>query len=188
VDCDEVDLRAVFASFKESEKALFVPDNFDLDNDGPPALSADFNLADEDLEWVDLDDFADAIYTVADRAPRVQVLPFIVCPRFTYYRETDARTKDAEGDAEEEEANGPKSKFGTEPSHTCLMGCATGTSDCLSYQVALTDGLVPSDTINVQIGSARARLAELEAEAGNVRSHPRSLLLQSDTSSSAALS
>ncbi|KAI5479861.1 hypothetical protein MNV49_002419 [Pseudohyphozyma bogoriensis] len=147
VDCDGVDLRVLSAKFREVEKQMVVPEDAD-ESEFDEALPAneDYTVADEDLDWVDLDDYVDAIYTIADRSPKLRVLPFMVCPRFTYYRHTDVQQQpetDDEGAPRQEVST---SKFGTEPSHTCLMGCAT-------------------DTITVQIESAMHRLEELQAQA-----------------------
>lgn len=128
VDCDGVDLRVISACFKEPEKQLIIPEDTELDIDEPPPSTQDYTVVDADLEWIDTDDFVDAIYSIPDPNPQVRILPFIVCPRFTYYRQKDARSKDA-AEAENEErtpASLPKTKFGSEPSHTCLMGAATG--------------------------------------------------------------
>lgn len=126
VDCDGVDLRVISATFKEPEKSVIIPeDDESLDQHARPS-KRDHSVADEDLEWIDLDDFVDAVYTIPDQNPQIQVLPFIKCPRFTYYRQIDVVAK---GGAEGPETIlVPKSKFGTEASHTCLMGCATGSS------------------------------------------------------------
>ena len=128
VDCEGVDLRVISALFKEPEKQSVAPDEEDLEGDEGPSPSSSrqkFTLADEDLEWIDMDDFVDAVYTIPDDNPALRIFPFINCPRFTYYRKIDAEKKDdLETDGTEVLA---KTKFGTEPSHTCLMGCAKGT-------------------------------------------------------------
>lgn len=127
VDCEGVDLRVISAVFREPEKQFVVPeDDEGLDEEGPSTVSQDYTVADEDLEWIDLDDFVDAVYTIPDDNPRMRVLPFINCPRFTYYRKIDVE-KDGPVETDPEEAVS-KTKFGKEPSHTCLMGCAKGTS------------------------------------------------------------
>ena len=130
VDCEGVDLRVISALFKEPEKQSVAPEDSELDEDEGPTPSSSrqkFTLADEDLEWIDMDDFVDAIYTIPDDNPSLRVFPFINCPRFTYYRKIDAEKKDdsVENDGSEVLA---KTKFGIEPSHTCLMGCAKGMS------------------------------------------------------------
>ena len=139
VDCDGVDLRAITACFQEPEKSVVVPEDVDEEGDEPELPSMhDYTVADEDLDWVDMDDFNDAVYTIPDRNPQLRVLPFIVCPRFTYYRQIDVAGKPTAEENEEDEEGGQtaeesttaapkaKTKFGNEPSHTCLMGTATG--------------------------------------------------------------
>ncbi|KAK4703534.1 hypothetical protein P7C70_g2687, partial [Phenoliferia sp. Uapishka_3] len=154
VDLDGVDLRVLSACFKEPEKEYFSPEDAEEDEDVLPA-NDDYSVAEEDFEWIDLDDYVDAAYTIPDRNPRLRVIPFTVCPRFTYYRQTDTTAKDpsksstetpsGDNDTSTAALKQSRSKFGHEPSHTCLMGCAT-------------------DTITVQIDSAKSRLAELETE------------------------
>lgn len=175
VDLDGVDLRVLTAVFKEPEKQVIVPDEVDEADETVPPPKQNYEVKDEDLEWIDLDDYVDAAYTFPDRNPSLRVLPFTVCPRFTYYRQTDTTPKeDLSGseDSEQDLEHGGKSKFGHEPSHTCLMGCATGAPlrNPLSAR-SLTDLLTFffPDTITVQIDSARHRLNELLAEAKLVR-------------------
>lgn len=132
VDCEELDLRVLSAIFDEGEKKLVVPFDMDAEQEAeetPLRSPADYALSDEEVTWVDLDDFVDAIYTIPNQRPKMRVMPFIVCPRFTYYRQTDTLPAFPNGeDAGPSRSDGPKSKFGKEPSHTCLMGCATGES------------------------------------------------------------
>lgn len=123
VDCDELDLRVISAIFSEPEKRAMAPE-VDEDEDQEAnhnASNENHEVADEDLEWIDLDDFVDAIYTIPDQNPRMRVLPFINCPRLNYYRKIDVEKESGEG--EEVQSN---TKFGNEDSHTCLMGCAKG--------------------------------------------------------------
>lgn len=129
VDLDGVDLRLLSAIFKEPEKEFFAPEDPGEDEDVLPA-DEDYSVADEDLEWIDLDDFVDAAYTIPDKNPRLRVIPFTVCPRFTYYRQTDTAPRDdGKGESDSDGCatlEHSQSKFGHEPSHTCLMGSSTG--------------------------------------------------------------
>merc|ERR1719487_2886196 len=88
------------------------------------------------------------------QAPRIRIMPFMVCPRFTYYRHKDAApTRDAGDDGSTDDGTletptppeRPKTKFGNEFSHTCLMGRAT-------------------DTVTVHIEEAEERLRELKIQ------------------------
>lgn len=136
IDCDTVDLRAVSATFREREKELIVSyeeragahadDMFDgMAGDDGAQSSADVG------EWFDLNDYTDALYAISDESPRLRVVPLMFSPRFTY------RRRSTEGDK--------RTKFGDEPSHTCLMGSA-------------------AETFAVQIQIARERLAELKRD------------------------
>lgn len=132
IDCDGVDLRVVSAVFQEPEKQDAMPENIDAELDEDTLPAKDYSFDAELHPWIDLDDYVDAIYTIPDQTPRARVIPFIVCPRFTYTRQADPR-KELEQDGEDSSnvptsvaSNRPRSKFGVEPSHTCLMGSAIG--------------------------------------------------------------
>ncbi|BGP51898.1 Protein SABRE [Rhodotorula kratochvilovae] len=134
IDLDALDLRTITAVFSEPIKADVAPADVDPEEDAtPPPSYDDYVVAEEDLEWVNLNDFHDSTYTMPiEDEPRIRIMPFMVCPRFTYYRHKDsAPTKDADDASESEETptppERPKSKFGNEFSHTCLMGRATDT-------------------------------------------------------------
>ncbi|BGP27835.1 hypothetical protein Rt10032_c13g5178 [Rhodotorula toruloides] len=154
VDLDSLDLRTITAIFREPEKAELAPPDIDPEDDVSPARTYDdFLLSEDDQDWVNLNDYHDSIYTMpVEEEPRMRIMPFIICPRFTYYRHKYATlSKDwteenglSNGDADVPTEK-PKTKFGDEKSHTCLMGCAT-------------------DTITVQIKEAQMRLVELEGQ------------------------
>ncbi|GAA5897882.1 hypothetical protein JCM6882_005104 [Rhodosporidiobolus microsporus] len=151
IDLDSVDLRTITALFQEPEKAYVAPVDGDAEEDATPPPSFDnFHVADEDADWINLNDFNDAAYTMADRRPQLRLLPLMTCPRFTYYRHTDAAPVREGDDTSSDHVelmprDRGKTKFGHEGSHTCLMGCAT-------------------DTIGVQVKEAEMRLAELELD------------------------
>lgn len=135
-DLDSVDLRAVMAMFDEPEKAQFAPpEAADAEEAAPKLLFDQYLARDDEQEWVNVDDFRDSVanWPYAG-APRVHLLPFMTCPRFTYYRHQDALTPPVDQDSPPDgtgcgtSPERPKSKFGSEPSHTCLMGSATGAS------------------------------------------------------------
>ncbi|KAM0789695.1 hypothetical protein ACM66B_006555 [Microbotryomycetes sp. NB124-2] len=162
IDCDGVDLRAITAKFREPDKAAVVPEELvqeaENEDDGLPP-DEDYVLHDEDLAWADLDDFNDAVYSIPDRSPQLRVLPLLTCPRFTYYRQKDNDAVDLDEDSSERGASEkhgkierPKTKFGKEPSHTCLVGCST-------------------DSVSVQIAEAQKRLEQLEQEAEKASQH-----------------
>ncbi|GAA5830097.1 hypothetical protein JCM11251_006874 [Rhodosporidiobolus azoricus] len=167
IDMDSVDLRTITALFQEPEKAYAAPVDVDPEEASTPGPSFDsFHVSDEDVEWINLNDFNDADYTMADRRPQLRLLPLMTCPRFTYYRHTDAAPAHEDDDRSSDHFDlmareRGKTKFGHEPSHTCLMGCST-------------------DTIGVQIKEAEMRLTELEVqlETANDRSRADELTLR----------
>ncbi|GAA5985789.1 hypothetical protein JCM10908_007112 [Rhodotorula pacifica] len=165
VDLDSVDLRAIMAVFEEPEKAEFAPSQSSDEEDAAPKPDFDEFLVEQDeREWVNLDDFKDSVgnWPYAGE-PRVHLLPFMLCPRFTYYRHSDAATPPTEDQRDSQTGDEhspatppelPKSKFGSEASHTCLMGSA-------------------EDTVLVQIRGAQFRLKDLESQLADTETGPR---------------
>ncbi|GAA5855492.1 hypothetical protein JCM9279_006025 [Rhodotorula babjevae] len=164
IDLDGLDLRTITAVFAEPLKADVAPADANADDEAStpiPSYDDDYTVRPEDREWVNLNDFHDSMYTmpVDDGldGPRLRIMPFMVCPRFTYYRHKDsAPTKDGDDEsADGHEASTPpekpKTKFGNELSHTCLMGRAT-------------------DTVTVHIEEAEERLRELKSQLAASRS------------------
>ncbi|KAF7331891.1 hypothetical protein MKEN_00069400 [Mycena kentingensis (nom. inval.)] len=124
-----LDLRAMLATFDDPVKiAVGVSagtqrSNYRTRNDLP--------LTAVDSVWYDLDDFIELDWTPTS-PPLLHLLPFVSCPRFTYFRRA-ASGPDQEG----------TSRFGIESTHTCFLGKQ------------------PS-VLEVQIDIARARVAELQ--------------------------
>jgi hypothetical protein len=146
VHCEQVDLRAISATFQDSEKALVpteeeeAPAEAHIDEDSAPDLS------EEQLQWIDQDDFVDLGPRLKDPIPHVRVYDVLKCPVITYYRQPNNEETSLEPDpsktsqemAQEMSKEGDKkgkrggpvkrSKFGSELTHTCLVGCAPGES------------------------------------------------------------
>ncbi|GAA5901240.1 uncharacterized protein JCM6883_000150 [Sporobolomyces salmoneus] len=168
VDLDSVDLRVITALFQEDEKASIpIPDEEqDESNVEPPPVET-FEGTPQDAEWYDNNDFHDSGHVFQDVDPKIRVFPFLVSPRFTYFRHVEAAPAQDSGDQpttatsprshQHEHQNGPvkpTTKFGTEASHVCLMGRAT-------------------DTVQVQIREAGIRLVELRSELSAVTDSSR---------------
>jgi hypothetical protein len=81
-------------------------------------LTADlskFTIPDNDLGWVDMDDFIELGWILpSHNHPETQILPLAFAPRFTYFRQTD-HTDNISGDKHR------KSAFGNEPTHHCVI-------------------------------------------------------------------
>lgn len=153
MDLTGLDLRVISANFKEHEKSDLMEQiqrehpHFTAEEGGETdaeGFTEDIrpSLSEEEMDWVDLDDYRDPLCAILDdRDPAVKILPFMASPRFTYYRDSDARyaQQDSpkqtdsptstetshEDEMDPAEKGRPVTKFGTESSHTCLMGCAT---------------------------------------------------------------
>ncbi|KAF1835574.1 hypothetical protein BDW02DRAFT_282370 [Decorospora gaudefroyi] len=81
-------------------------------------LTADlskFTIPDNDLGWVDMDDFIELGWILpSHKHPETQILPLAFAPRFTYFRQTD-HADNISGDKHR------KSDFGNEPTHHCVI-------------------------------------------------------------------
>lgn len=120
LDFVRADLRAVSALIagtttedleKASDEKLLslgeVPENVDL---------AQFTIPDQDLSWIDMDDFVELDWVLpAESNPETKILPLAFTPRFTYFRETDHGGA-IQGDVSR------TSPFGDEDTHFCVMG------------------------------------------------------------------
>lgn len=74
-----------------------------------------FTIPDQNLEWVDMDDFVELGWILpADRNPETTILPLAFAPRFTYFRQTD-NPEHISGDTHR------SSPFGNEDTHYCVM-------------------------------------------------------------------
>lgn len=171
VDLDSVDLRAIMGIFDEPEKAHFAPPAAPEEEEATPRVSFDeYLVRDNEQEWINTDDFRDSFGGWPHSSkPNIYLMPFMACPRFTYYRQKDAAPppdEDEDASAAATPPERPKSKFGDELSHTCLMGCATGKpyQGDLVLSCVLTFGVINADTIMVQIRQAQLRLKGLELE------------------------
>jgi hypothetical protein len=169
VDCADVDLRVVSARFSEPEKRFVVREREGGDHEDVDVPLQEEELgSDAELDWIDNDDYVDMTSTFRDVDPVIRVLPVLSSPRFTYYRQPTSgerpRSTDDDTSAQSEPDPGPPviTKFGSEKTHTCLIGQATGRYLPSAFGQLLT--CEASDTIDVQIEMAQKRLDELQRE------------------------
>ncbi|KAK9483721.1 golgi-body localization protein domain-containing protein [Lipomyces starkeyi] len=127
VDFNSADIRGVTVTFKERTaeelfKQLSNPNESQSDSpvgstNGTPLL-AKFKVSDNDLTWIDMDDYTELDSLVgSSNLSSVKVLPWLYTPRFTYYRHTE-HVHSETGSTAEHISN----MFGKEPSHNCLLG------------------------------------------------------------------
>lgn len=144
VDCQNTDLRVLSARFT----SMAVPDS---DSDLEDAELEDFLdmdtaniVAPEDAEWIDDDDYLDLYTPLGERQPNMHLLACLRTPRLTYSRyaqhdhlypplrsspSSTSLADDVSSLSNEElreTSKGPLSKFGYEPTHTCLFDRAKG--------------------------------------------------------------
>ncbi|RYO06716.1 UPF0648 protein [Alternaria tenuissima] len=119
LDLIRTDIRAVSASISGTGSEDV--DNAtadDLASYNQEYLTADlskFTIPDNDLGWVDMDDFIELGWILPSRRhPETQILPLAFAPRFTYFRQTD-HSNNISGDKHR------KSAFGNEPTHHCVI-------------------------------------------------------------------
>lgn len=74
-----------------------------------------FKIPDNDLSWIDIDDFVEIDWTLPEDAdPQTKILPLAYAPRFTYRRNTDHLN--ASSDYQDRQSG-----FGNEPTHACYI-------------------------------------------------------------------
>jgi hypothetical protein len=119
LDFISADLRALSASIagtstESMDKAnddAFIP----LQAQAPSGDISKFEIPDNDLSWIDMDDFVELDWILPTESdPETKILPLGFAPRFTYFRQTDHGDKIS---------NDPTrtSTFGHEPTHFCVM-------------------------------------------------------------------
>ncbi|EON64007.1 hypothetical protein W97_03237 [Coniosporium apollinis CBS 100218] len=119
LDFISADIRAVSATIAGTEMSdidAATDDTFAAYQQGLPAADLSrFSIPDNDLSWVDMDDFVELDWMLpAESNPETRILPLAFAPRFTYFRQTDHEDT-ISGDPRRSSA------FGKEPSHDCKM-------------------------------------------------------------------
>ena len=119
LDLIRTDVRAVSASIAGTDSDdVENATADDLAGYNQEYLTADlskFTIPDNDLGWVDMDDFIELGWILpSHRHPETQILPLAFAPRFTYFRQTD-HCDNISGDKHR------KSAFGNEPTHHCVI-------------------------------------------------------------------
>ncbi|GKT46824.1 UPF0651 protein, mitochondrial [Colletotrichum spaethianum] len=118
LDLAAADVRAVSASIrgttteaiKKGTMASLVTDQHEDSAD----LSR-FTIPDNDLSWIDMDDFVELDWILpTEPNPDTKILPLAFAPRLTYFRQTDIGGV-ISGDPDR------RSPFGDEPTHFCIM-------------------------------------------------------------------
>ena len=116
LDLIAADIRAISASLigtnpDDLEKATLASYN----QETPAVDLARFDIPDQDLRWIDMDDFVELDWILpAENNPQTKILPLAYAPRFTYFRQTDHHGS-ISGDSHR------SSPFGSEPTHHCVM-------------------------------------------------------------------
>lgn len=133
IDLKETDMRVVVSRFKEKSpqelvaKKLGVRDSptSSLSNENSSAYSSNvrmsgkFKIHDNDYAWIDMNDYTEIdTPTPITAMPRIDVLPLLYTPRWTYFRQTD-HTDSRYGKTED---GTTYVKFGSEHVHQCLIG------------------------------------------------------------------
>ncbi|KAL2753285.1 hypothetical protein ACRALDRAFT_2054622 [Sodiomyces alcalophilus JCM 7366] len=118
LDLTEADVRAVSASIRgTTEEAIRKRNIANLTTDQTTELAdlSRFTIPDNDLTWIDMDDFVELGWILpAESNPDTKILPLAYAPRLTYFRQTDIGGA-ISGDPDR------TSPFGQEPTHFCMM-------------------------------------------------------------------
>jgi hypothetical protein len=127
VDFESTDLRALAATFKDctAEELHELSKNRRMrDNqEGWGTKTIDL-VNDNDLDWIDPDDFVEVDVVLSNVEPTGRIWPLAYGSRFTYLRSTDAaseRKTDKSGGSDSVSWH-----FGSEDSHHCLMSLLEG--------------------------------------------------------------
>ena len=118
LDFIAADLRAISAKIQgTSVDYIKQATNEQLAGLQEPATTVDlskFTIPDNDLEWVDMDDFNELDWILPSESdPETFILPLAYAPRFTYFRQTDHPGPST--------SQASSSRFGNEPTHFCVM-------------------------------------------------------------------
>ena len=118
LDLVSADIRAVSASIAgttpEDLRRASVP-MIMSQHDASTVDVSHFEIPDNDLSWIDMDDFVELDWILPSEAnPETKIMPLAFAPRFTYFRQTDHGGSIA-GDPDRTSA------FGNEPTHFCIM-------------------------------------------------------------------
>lgn len=128
VDLKNTDLRAVTAVFKLDTSEDLHRENTTRDPLNPPhnqdgqetVVNGSFDVSEEDLSWIDLDDFVELDTIVPEISPTCQIIPLAYSPQFLYDRDTTHK----EGSQDEKKLGNvsiPGQRFGSEKTHFCSM-------------------------------------------------------------------
>lgn len=118
VDCEDVDLRVLSATFDETSTFGLLAKSLGVNNNSSSANSvsteshtdSDGIRSSHEISWYDFDDFIEIFHPEikAKNNPHWSVSKLASAPRFSYFRQTQSK--------------GVKFPFGFEDSHECLIG------------------------------------------------------------------
>ena len=142
-----------------------------------PVDLANFTVPDNDLNWIDMDDFVELDWVLpAGSDPETKILPLAFAPRFTYIRQTD-HGGNISGDPLR------SSPFGNEPTHYCVMSAR---NDPRRVQIGLIEDRI--ERIKEQIKQNERAVGEQELKIvkggqGNMEMQSRLEILRKHTDS-----
>lgn len=133
VDLQDTDLRALTAIFDgdvDHANINGVQRKDPLDPEDDPrfehaAKQGEFDVAGEDVRWIDMDDFVELDAVLPVKSPKCRIIPLAYSPRFTYDRDTTPK----EGSQDEHgktKVTIQGQQFGFEKTHRCSMITADG--------------------------------------------------------------
>lgn len=140
VKCDAIDLKTIAARMRENTGVVGTTEDQEIgENMLDDLFAADMEISDEDLVWIDMNDFIELeAEAIKDPSPKIRMYPAMVCPHFNYYRKVDsqrerqAHEKDRARGGKDNSGSGSdiedlisrleRSKFGNEDTHVCMVG------------------------------------------------------------------
>lgn len=170
LDLEETDLRALTATYKSdltleasASKALKDPLNPKEAPRGAHATKyGNFDLPDEDVSWIDLDDYVELDTVLPETIPKCKIVPMAYSPKFVYDRDTTPRN-DHPSDKEHPL---PEQRFGFEKTHFCSMANSLGREQTFDTQKDLFRK--KHKLISKELAAAQQQLDELESNSTEI--------------------
>lgn len=128
VDLKVTDLRALTAVFEEDHSEELHDETHTKDPLNPAEVPrgvfaahiGEFDISEDDLSWIDMDDFTELDTILPEISPTCRIIPLAYSPRFIYDRDTTHQ----EGSTRDNDHNKvaiPGQRFGFERTHYCSM-------------------------------------------------------------------
>jgi RNA pol II promoter Fmp27 protein domain len=152
----DIYMRAVVAIFREPD-LQFVVNNSHPDFESPYSVAPLSSINDAAF---DKDDYTELDWLPTDQSPKFYMGEVASCPEFSFVKKIEKVRLPSDDPTQ---GVSKMSKFGSEPSHECIMGRELGICICLAIPCSILIYLL-ADPRQVQLSMATQRRKDLEAE------------------------